>query len=112
MLRQIPNIKFDDHDLGNLEVFPSLDPQLYLKQVVDGGVLKVDPMVWVMGLAGVVILKLLCLPHFGRYNITNLIIRQLLALVHDGCLWLQGCIPIDSALIHRITGLPMHGPNL
>lgn len=33
-------------------------------------------------------------------------IRQLLCLVHDGCLWLEEPIPITDHLIHRITQLP------
>ena len=68
-------------------------------------------MVWAKGLAGARILNLLHLPHFSHYNITSLVVCQLMELVHDGCLWLQDRIPIDVALIHRITGLPMHGPS-
>ena len=32
-------------------------------------------------------------------------------LIHDRCLWIQDRIPIDAALVHQITGLPMSGPN-
>lgn len=49
--------------------------------------------------------------HFGHYNITDRLVRQFLALVHDGYLWIQDRIPIDVALIHRITDLPMEGPD-
>lgn len=35
------------------------------------------------------------------------LVCQLLPLVHDGCLWIQDRIPIDVALMHRITSLPM-----
>ena len=49
------------------------------------------------------------MPHFGHYNVTDQLARQFLALIHDGCLWIQDKIPIDAALMHQITGLPMSG---
>ena len=40
-------------------------------------------------------------------------VKQLLALVHDGHLWIgDKKIPINGELIQRITGLPIAGPNL
>lgn len=36
---------------------------------------------------------------------------QLLALVHDDCLWLGDSIPIDIDLIHRISNLPCQGED-
>ena len=51
------------------------------------------------------------MPHFGHYNVTYRLARQLLALIHDDCLWIRERAPIDVALIHRITGLPMQGPH-
>ena len=39
-------------------------------------------------------------------------VKQLLALVHDGYLWIGNQrIPINGELIHRITGLPREGPD-
>ena len=39
-------------------------------------------------------------------------VKQLLALVHDGHLWIgDKKIPINGELIQRITGLPITGPN-
>ena len=35
-----------------------------------------------------------------------IVIKQLLCLVHDGCLWLEEPIPITNMLIHRIMRLP------
>lgn len=35
--------------------------------------------------------------------ITLIVIKQLLCLVHNGCLWLGEPIPITDILIHRIT---------
>ena len=42
---------------------------------------------------------------------TIYVIRQLLCLVHDGCLWLEEPIPITDHLIHRITWLPCKGED-
>ena len=39
-------------------------------------------------------------------------VKQLLALVHDGHLWIgDKKIPINGELIHRITALPIAGPD-
>ena len=57
------------------------------------------------------LLNLLRMPHFGNYRVTDRLVHQLLALVHDGSLWIQDRIPIDAMLIHQITGLPMEGPD-
>ena len=46
------------------------------------------------------------MPHYHRAPVTIFIIRQLLYLVHDGCLWLEEPIPITNHLNHRITRLP------
>lgn len=108
---KLHTIKFDDHDLANPEAFLEWAPELYLERVLEDDVLKVVPMTWASGLARFGLLNLLGMPHFSHYNITNRIVRQLLALVHDGCLWIQDHIPIDAALIHRITGFPMKGLN-
>lgn len=56
-------------------------------------------------------LNLLWVPHYHRTPINTTCIRQLLTLVHDGCLWLGGPIPITNMLIHRITHLPHDGLN-
>ena len=42
---------------------------------------------------------------------TVLVIKQLLCLVHDGCLWLDEPIPITDMLIHKITCLPYSAEN-
>ena len=79
-------VKFDDHDLANLEAFPELALELYLERVLEDDVLKVVPMPWASGLAGSGLLNLLRMPHFGHYSITDRLVRNLLGLVHDGCL--------------------------
>ena len=42
----------------------------------------------------------------------TVVVKQLLALVHDGHLWIgDKQIPINGELIHKITGLPIVGPD-
>ena len=111
MFGNLPSIKFDDHNHANIEAFLELVPELYLERILRDIVLKVVPIPWARGLAGSGLLNLLWIPHFGQYNITNLVVWQLLALIHDGSLWIEEHIPIVAALIHQITSLPMKGPN-
>ena len=59
-----------------------------------------------------VLLKMLDVPHFGHNTQVTIVVKQLLALVHDGYLWIgDKKILINGELIHRITGLPMAGPD-
>ena len=63
-----------------------------------------------LDLAG--LLKMLNVPHFGRRTQVTIVVKQLLALIHDGYLWIgDKKIIINGELIHRITGLPMAGPD-
>ena len=62
---KLSSIKFDDHDLANLEAFPELAPELYLERVLEDDVLKVVPMLWAHGLVGLGLLNLMPIPHFG-----------------------------------------------
>lgn len=57
------------------------------------------------------LLSLLKVPHYNHTPITWLVIKQLLFLVHDGCLWMEEMIPITDRLIHKITRLPYIGEN-
>jgi len=57
------------------------------------------------------LLNLLWVSHFQCAPITIFVIRQLLCLVQDGCLWLEEPIPITADLIHRISQLPCKGED-
>ena len=47
----------------------------------------------------------------GSTQVT-IVVKQLLALVHDEHLWIgDKKIPINGELIHRITTLPIAGPD-
>ena len=67
---------------------------------------------WAAGLDTAGLLKMLDVPHFGRSTQVTVVVKQLLALVHDGHLWIgDKQIPINGELIHKITGLPIAEPE-
>ena len=70
-----------------------------------------EPWKWLKGMDKAGMLNLLWVSHYNRTPITLLVIKQLLCLVHDGCLWLEEPIPITDRLIHRITRLPYSREN-
>lgn len=51
------------------------------------------------------------MPHSSHSVINTVYVRQLLVLVHDGCLWLGGPIPVTDMLVHRITLFHYQGVN-
>ena len=67
---------------------------------------------WAAGLDQAGLLKMLDVPHFGRSTQVTIVVKQLLSLIHSGHLWIgDKSIPINGELIHRITGLPIVGPD-
>lgn len=61
---------------------------------------------WLRGVEKAGLLNFLWVPHYHRAPLTIFVIKQLLCMVHDGCLCLEEPIPITDHLIHRITQLP------
>ncbi len=57
---------------------------------------------WLRGVGKAGLLNLLWVPHYNRTPVTVLVIKQLLCLVHDGCMWLEEPITITYRLIHGI----------
>lgn len=104
-------MKFDDYDLANEETFPELALEYYLERVFYDDVMKVESMPWARMLSNARILNLLRIPHIERHPIIIVCVRHLIALAHDGCLWIQNKIQIDVALIHWITDLPKKVPH-
>lgn len=72
---------------------------------------KLEPRKWLKGVDKAGLLNILWVPHYSRTPITMIPIKQLLCLVHDGCLWLEEPILITDMLIHRITWLSHVGEN-
>lgn len=82
-----------------------------LKKNTVAGVVELEMHKWLQGVEKVGLLNLLWVPHYHHTPINIFVIRQLLFLVHDGCLWLEEPIPIMDHLIHRITRLPHKGDD-
>ena len=64
---------------------------------------------WIASLQPSGLLNLLQIPHFGRSNEINVVIKVLLSCVHGGHLWLDCRVDITIDLIHWITGLSKTG---
>ena len=77
----------------------------------DSGVTMIEPRKWVKGVDKAGSLNLLWVPHYNHMPIIMVVIKQLLCLVHDGCMWLEEPILITDMLIHRITRLLHVGEN-
>ena len=56
---RLHEVKFDDHDLANLEAFPEWAPELYLHRIQENDGINIVPMHWVHGLVGSELLNLL-----------------------------------------------------
>jgi len=82
------------------------------------GIIELEPRKWLRGVEKAGLLNLLWVSHYRcapmtifACLVTIFVIRQLLYLVHDGCLWLEEPIPIPDHLIHRITRVPYAGED-
>lgn len=78
----------------------------------ENGVARLEPMKWVRVVKKAGLLHMFCTPHFHMSIMNTLCVRQLLMLVHDGCLWPREPIPIIDMLIHRITNPIYKGADL
>jgi len=114
LLGHIDKLKYSDHDVADIEKFLELAKRVYLEIVVTNPVGEpIDqPLRWAMGLEKTRILGLLDLPHFGRGQYTRKSVKQLLAVTHDGDIWLGKLISIDVEFIANITGFPSRGMDL
>lgn len=101
LLAWIPSLKMEDWDLNDHGKYPQFDLSQYLKFIYyeKAGVTHIEPMKWAAGIEFTGLLNMLYVPHFGNSIINAIYVHQLLALVHDGCLWLGEPIPIDEMLI-------------
>jgi len=104
----IPHLKLEDWDLEDMERFPHLATDTFMKCVIyrEFGVTALEPVKWIRGVNNARLLNLLWVSHYPHAPINLIFIKQLLCLVHGGCLWLGELIPITNMLIHRITLLP------
>ena len=110
----VSHMKLEDWDLDDTKRFPHLTTDTFMTRVFYkySGVTTLELSKWIRGVDKARLLNLLWVPHYHRAPINLIIIKQLLCLVHDGCLWLGESVPITDMLIHRITLLPHSGLNL
>jgi hypothetical protein len=107
-------IKYSDHDIANVVKFPDLVPQNYLeiRGELQSRTPRLEPTQWILGLYNIGIMNFLDVPHFGCGKHINGCVKQLLARVHGGIIWMDRPVPINVDLISEITGLPMDGEKL
>lgn len=112
-LGRVPVLKFEDCNLVDHKKFPHLETTQLMHQKKDAPtrITKFEPRKWLRGVEREGLLNLLWVPHYHHSPVTIFVIRQLLCLVHDGCLWLEKPIPIMDHLIYRITQLPCKGED-
>jgi hypothetical protein len=113
LLGCMEKLRYSDHDVADEGKFPEFAQQVYLDSIGIGpfGDPILQPKPWAAGLENTGILNLLEIPHFGRGKEVNNCIKQLIAVLHGGFLWMEQPISIDVELITTITGLPSMGEN-
>jgi hypothetical protein len=107
---KVATLKFSDLNLGDRKFYGMLAPYKYLTKK-KGKNSKIVPQQWTMDLAQSTLLNIMKIPHFDRHQEVNGCVKILLASYHGGYLWLNRHITVDLALINRITGLSMQGPD-
>lgn len=105
MLSQISEFCYVEHDFHNFEKFSDFTPKYYTQLVLteENKPLELQFQQWALGLEGSGITNFLDVPHFGRGAQINQCVKILLSYVHDGYLWLDRKVSIDTQLIHKIT---------
>lgn len=100
--------------MADVERFPHLAMDQLMHRVFykDSGLTTLELRKWVKGVDKAGLLNMLWVLHYNHTPITMVVIKQLLCLVHHGCLWLEEPLPIIDMLIHRITQLSYSGKNL
>ena len=66
---------------------------------------------WIASLQPSGLLNLLQIPHFGRSNEINVVVKVFLSCIHRGHLWLDRGVDIMIDLIHWIMGLSKTGAD-
>jgi hypothetical protein len=108
LLGCIEKLRYADHDVSDTRKFPEFAQQVYMEILGTGplGDLVLQPKQWIAGLVNIGILNLLEIPHFGRGKDVNNCVKQLLAVLHGGFLWMDRSVSIDVELIsfhHRTS---------
>jgi hypothetical protein len=115
MLGKVPKLRYFDHDVRYATKFLGLEEETYLEDMGEIGCLGrpiMEPAQWITSLYNYGIVNLLDIPHFKCGKNVGLCVKQLLARVHGGILWIHRKIHINVALISNITGLNTIGAQL
>jgi hypothetical protein len=107
---KVTALKFCDFNLGDDKFYSMLAPYKYLTRTKSKNS-KIIPQKWMMNLVQSTLLNVMKIPHFNRHQEVNACVKLLLASYHGGYMWLNHRITVDLALINRITGLGMQGPD-
>lgn len=107
-------LKLEDQDLADTEKFLHLVREQIRHHIVHTTTRMntLELQKWLRGVDKAGLLNLLWVSHYNHTPIIVLVIKQLLCLVHNGCLWLEEPIPITNRLILRITWMPYTRENL
>jgi hypothetical protein len=112
MMGKVPKLRYVDHDVRSAAKFLELVKENYLINTGEIGPLD-KPILefaqWITGLYNLSIMNLLDILHFGRAKNVTLCVKQLVARVHGGIIWMDRLVQINVALISKITGLPTIG---
>jgi hypothetical protein len=111
LLGHIGKLKYSNHDVVDEDKFLEIVKRVFLQitGINPVGEMIDQPLQWATRLEKKGILGLLDLPHFGRGHHATVCVKQLLAIMHGGDIWLDKLISIDVELITSITGLPSRG---
>jgi hypothetical protein len=114
MLGHVEKLRYLDHDVTDKNKFPKFSKKVYLDTMGIGhfGEPITQPKQWEARLANTKILGLLEILHFGSGRDVNNCIKKLMAVTHEGYLWVEDLVSIDIEIITYITGLPSQGETL
>jgi hypothetical protein len=109
-LGQIPSLKNNDFNLGDIKNYAMLAPHRYLMKTTRKKP-RIVSQPWIKELVQSTILNVMNILHFGRHQEVNNCIKLLFPCYHGGYMWLESRITVDSTLIHLIIGMSMQGPD-
>jgi hypothetical protein len=92
MLRKVPKLRYSDHDVRDVTKFLDLAEESYLENTREIGPLGkpiTEPTQWITRLYNSGIMNLLDISHFGCGKNIGLCVKQILARVHGGILWMD-----------------------
>jgi hypothetical protein len=110
----VERLIYTDHDVSDSIKFPEFMQYVYMESLGIGpfGDPIMYPKQWAIGLENNGILKLVQIPHFSRGKEVNNYVKQLMAVLHGGFLWLEEYVLIVVDLVAFITGLPSSSKSL